>query len=449
MRPGYREAQHHALIAQALEAVERRDLRYLAITMPPRHGKSELASVHFPPWYVGRNPDHWVQAVSYGADLSYTFSRRARAVVLDERYPFDIKPAADMAQVKSWAIQGHLGGYRAVGMRGALTGMGANVLLIDDPVKSREEADSETIREQNWEWFRGTAVPRLEPDGAIVLIGTRWREDDLIGRALTDPDFSFHHLSLPALADPAPGEPDALGREAGDPLWPERFSVEELLNTKQQVGPRNWDAQYQQRPSPAEGGTFHAAWWNRYNPHAAPRMADAAIFVDSAFKEGVKNDYSVFAVWGTPGDGRYYVLDVWRNRVEFPELIQAGYDVWAKWAAILGRGLPLVVEDKASGQSAIQVWRRPGMRQDGTVRPALPVIPHPVPSGESKESRAEGVSHLVESGLVFLPDQAPWVADFVSEHNRHPLAEHDDQVDTTAMALVRLSRRKNRGGTVV
>lgn len=233
MFPQYDVADHHKRIAIALHAIECGDLDRLVITMPPRHGKSELASVHFPAWFLGRNPDQRIIAASYAATLAYRFSRRARNLLNHPLWPFAVRAAGDLANVQSWDVEGHRGGYYAAGVGGGIAGHGADLLLIDDPVRSAEEADSETYRERTWEWFNQDAVTRLEPGGRIVLIGTRWHEDDLIGRALASGEV-WERIDLPALD------------EDGCALWPDRFSAEMFDRIKTQIGARAFEALYQQ-----------------------------------------------------------------------------------------------------------------------------------------------------------------------------------------------------------
>jgi predicted phage terminase large subunit-like protein len=428
MFPHYQTAHHHERIATELERIANGDNDRLIITMPPRHGKSLLASEHFPAWFLGQYPDKRIIGCAHTATLAYTFSRRCRNKLADPQWPFpDVRMARDLGNVQSWDIAGHRGGYVAAGVGGAITGHGADVLLIDDPVKSAADADSQVYRDATWEWFTGTAATRLEPGGAIVVIGTRWHDDDLIGRILSSPDADrWTVLHLPALD------------EQGAPLWPERFDAAALEQIKREIGARNFQAQFQGDPVPAEGGTFKRQWWRRYRV-VPERFTRIELMLDSAFKEGAASDYSAIGAWGDDGSGSYYLLNVWRARVAFPELIRLAHDAhsWAR-TRFPSVNVPLVIEDKASGQSAIQVLSRPYHTGDG-VLPALPVIPYAIPAGASKVARAEGVTPLVEGGRCFIPESALWLDDWLTEHERFPFGAHDDQVDTTSMALTRFA----------
>jgi predicted phage terminase large subunit-like protein len=409
MFPAYRPAAHHWAIANALEAVERGETLFLAITMPPRHGKSELASVHFPAWFLGRNPDKRIVATSYSAALAYRFSRRARNLFSEADWPFDVMTAGDLASVQAWDIAGHRGGYVAAGVGGSITGVGADVLAVDDPVKSAEEADSDAFRERAWEWFTQTALTRLEPGGRVVLIGTRWHEDDLIGRALQMSGTDWVHLDLPALA------------EDGTALWPERYPAEQLAAIRERIGARAFNALYQQRPAPAEGAILKREWWRHYRPGELPDVQWTLQCWDTAFKTGQENDWSVCATWAMTKNG-YYLLDRWRGKVEFPALKRAVIDQYGKHHPD-----EILVEDAASGQSLIQSLN------DETRLPIIGFKPD-----RDKVARVNAISPAVEAGKVYLPAEAGWLDEFVEEHAAFPTGAHDDQVDTTAMALGRL-----------
>lgn len=424
MFPNYLTAPHITDLVNALEWAASTTNARLIVTMPPRHSKSLHVSELFPAWYLGKFPNNRIIAASHSAALAYTFSRRVRNYIQSDRYPFDVKVAEDKGAVQAWDIHGTRGGYLAVGVGGSPTGQGANLIIIDDPLRSAADAESETVREGQIEWYQGTIRTRLEPGGSIVITATRWHDNDLTGFLLSQQDRGgeqWRVLHFPAIA------------ESGDALWPEHWPLAELERIKASVGSRAWQAQYQGDPQPAEGGMIKAGWWQRYTDWP-DGLTSAVITVDSAFKTGVAADYSVFALWASTGTDAY-LLNVWRKRIEFPDLIRMGYaaHAWAAEHLPAIASIPLVVEDKASGQSAIQQWRR---------EKTLTVIPFKIPAGSSKESRVEAVSPFIEAGKANVPKGGPGcpfdVDAWLHEHDRFPFGEHDDQVDTTAMALSRL-----------
>ena len=441
MYPLYKPVVHHTIIAEALEAVERQEIHRLLITVPPRHGKSELASVHFPPWYLGRNPDKRIIAVSYSAQLAFLFSRRARNIVQSDAWPFPSRTAGDAAQVERWEMQSRRGGYVAAGVGGAITGMGADLLLIDDPVKSAAEAESETIRASTYDWFRATAYTRLEPGGAVIVIQTRWHELDLTGMLLSDEAEDWHHVNLPAVAE----DNDAIGREPGEALWAERYSESDLARIKTQIGSRYFNALYQQRPSAQEGQIFKRDWW--VYTDTAPEQVSWVIQVwDTAFKAKQENDYSVCLTGVLAYDG-FHILDVWRDKVEFPDLERAVRSQYLKW-----RPNEVVVEDAASGQSLIQVlnhgmdttnpWHNFGSLGSPIIVPIIPYKPD-----RDKVARAHAASPYPEARRIKIPVGAHWADSFVEELAGFPYGAHDDQVDVFTMFTMRAAQRALSNGS--
>lgn len=430
-------AAHTALLCRALEAVERGKIRRLMVEMPPRHSKSLHVSQNLPAWWLGRNPDARIMLASYGGSLASTFSRRVRNTVRERRYEMlfpETRLARDSRSSWQWDVDGHHGGMIAGGVGSGLTGHGADLAIIDDPVKDRKDADSTIMRESTWNWYTSVLRPRLHPGGAIVLCMTRWHHDDLAGRLLAGKDdkdeYTWSRLTFPALAE----DDDALGREPGDPLWPERYGLRELERLRIDVGPRDWGALYQQRPTFEEGQIFPPEDWQEYDPetlywfdheqqiprYAAPGTTE--LFIDTAFKEKETADWSVIAVWRKERTGMIYLLDLWRGHVAFAELkrqVRAYYDKW--------QPSTVSIEDAASGQSLIQELRR-----------TLPLLA--VPAKDDKVSRANSVTPFIAAGRVHLPASHPLLADFIDEHAQFPLGAHDDMVDTTSMALARLAR---------
>jgi predicted phage terminase large subunit-like protein len=415
MCPDYQLAAHHRVLIEKLEAVERGTIRRLAVFMPPRHGKSVTSSCIFPAWYLGRNPNRSVIGASYGSELAEDFGRRVRNFMSDPLHAAifpECKLAADSAAQRRFDTS-RGGSYFAVGRGGAITGRGADLLLLDDLIKDSEEARSETIRRSILEWFRTVAYTRLSSSGALVVIQTRWHADDLAGRLLQN----WHVINMPAIA-----EVDDEFRKAGEALWPERFPLETLKAIRSAIGGSAWTSLYQQKPSAAEGAIFKREWWRFFREQ--PPCKRIVQSWDTAFKSGAENDYSVCTVWGVT-DNAYYLLWLWRDRVEFPELKKRMQWLWEQW-----RPSQILVEDRASGQSLVQELRYSTL---------LPITPVKVDT--DKISRAQSVTPLIEAGKVFLPENAPWLNDFIDESAAFPKGAHDDCVDSLTQALNFLRRK--------
>ena len=425
--PGYKAARHHRLIARHLEAVERGEIPRLVISMPPRHGKSMLASEFFPAWYLGRNPSHYVIAATYSQDLADDFGRKVRDQIGDGSFQA-VFPGCSLKGDSKSSKRFHVtqeqpedvfstdvdGAYFAAGIGGPLTGRGAHLLLIDDPVKNRQDAESPMIRKTNKDWYTSTAYTRLMPEGKIVVIQTRWHDDDLAGWLLKEHEHEgWTVLSLPAIAET---DSDVLGRKEGEALW-DNYPLEALERIKKSVGSRDWTALYQQRPAPAEGGIFKAHWFARYQ---SPQDDYEQIVQswDTAYKPGQLNDPSCCTTWGVRKDG-YDLLDVLCRRLEYPDLKARVLEHAADW-----QPSAVLIEDKASGQSLLQDLRR---------ETALPLIAIQ-PKGD-KLTRASAVSAMVEAGKVALPQHAAWLTDFEMELMSFPNAPHDDRVDSLSQFL--------------
>lgn len=408
--PGWLGAPHLTRIAELLEAVERGELKRLMINLPPRHGKSLLCSAIFPAWYLGRNPRKNVIMATHSAELSERNSRGARSLVQDSCWPFEAQISGDSTSAARWNLAVG-GGLYACGADGSITGRGANILILDD---LQHDSGTEGERAAAWGWFREIAVPRLEPGAAIVAIGTRFAEDDIFGRLLDGPDADeWTVLKLPAIAS----EDDPF-RKAGEALWPERIGAAELESRRRAMGSRWFECQFQQNPVPAEGNLIKAEWLQRYDV-APTSFNKVCVALDAAAKSGVRHDYSAIVKIGATETG-YYVLDVWRDKVEFPQLLRRVKHLEVEHPA----PSVIYIEDTSNAVALIQQLRQ---------ETALPVVP--ISAKGSKESRVEGITGTLEAKRVFLPNEAPWLLDFERELLSFPLARHDDMVDAFTLAL--------------
>jgi predicted phage terminase large subunit-like protein len=390
------------------------------VFMPPRHGKSDLISKYFPAWYLGTLPNNHVILVSYEADFAASWGRKAREVLDELADDFGIKVKQESSAAKHWEIEGHSGGMDAAGAYGPITGKGADVLVIDDPVKNAEEAYSPVQREKLWDWYQSTAFTRLEPNGAIILVMTRWHEDDLAGRLLKHEPGQWEVISLPALAE----ADDPLNRVEGEALWPERFPVEQLSEKKKAVGSYWWSAMYQQRPVPLEGGFFKSNWVQFFDPEYVPDMDITIQSWDTAQTKSSSSDFVVGQVWGKIG-ADFYLLDQVRGRWDFDETVAEILNLSEKWdtsakiveAQTLGAALASHLKHKVEG-----------------------IIPISVRA--SKELRAQNCLPVWQSKNVYIPKpddgEYAWVDDYVRELLTFPNAANDDQTDATTLALNQL-----------
>jgi len=308
-------AKHHALIIEKLEAVERGEIKRLMLFLPPGSAKSTYASVLFPSWYLGRNAAKSVIGASHTSELADRFGRKVRNIVASSDYSnvFGCTISADSAAAGRWETTSG-SDYYAVGVGGSVTGRRADLGIIDDPVKSREDADSETGRAKVWEWYKADFYTRLKPGASIILIMTRWHEDDLAGRLLQDASEGGEQWEVLSLSmEASPNDP--LGREEGEPLWPEWFTPEMITQAKRD--PRNWLALYQQQPRPASGGEFKKEWVMRYKNK--PTIGNKYILVDPASEKKKTSDYTSIFVLLLGQDNNYYIVDMIRDKLNLTE----------------------------------------------------------------------------------------------------------------------------------
>lgn len=432
---GFTPARHHKLLLDKLEAVERGEIKRLMVFMPPGSAKSTYGSVLFPSWYLGRNKGKSVIAASHTGELAERFGRKVRNYVAGNEFSavFGFGLAPDSQAAARWeTTQG--GEYFAVGVGGSVTGRRADLGIIDDPVKSREDADSETIREKVWEWYKADFYTRLKPNAAIVLIQTRWHEDDLAGKLLKDAKEGgeqWEIVSLPMEAE----ELDPLGREVGELLWPEWFTPEMIAQAKRD--PRNWLALYQQRPRPDGGGVFKREWVMYYDgsPHDIAGGLNKYLLVDPSSgkrsKAKTKNDYTSMWVIGLGQDQNYYVLDMVRDRLN---LTARG----ARLMALHRKWRPKQTRYEEYGMQADIEHIRYVQGQENYRFDIVPV------GGEvAKEGRIKRLVPLFEDRRVWFPvsmnrtnasgEMRELVDDFIEqEYLAFPVATHDDMLDALA-----------------
>jgi predicted phage terminase large subunit-like protein len=312
----YQDPPHICHLIEKLEEVERGDLRRLMVFEPPRHGKSETISKKFPAWYLGKHPDNNVIMSSYGFTLVRSFSKDVRDLIESRRYKivFDISTADDSRQVKDWDIAGHTGGLLAQGVGGSITGYGAHLFIIDDPFKDQKEAESQLNRDKVWDWFRSVVLTRLEPNAAIIIVMTRWHQDDLAGRILAEEKLTgikeWEVINFPALAT----ADDILGRKEGEALWPERYSTDVLLTKKRAVGSRVWSALYQGMPQDPESQKFKREWFEMYDNLPAEISARGA-GADTATSLKSSNDNTSLVDVCRDGKGFLYVEDCFCEKI--------------------------------------------------------------------------------------------------------------------------------------
>lgn len=400
---------HLVCIRAALDAVTRGECTRLMLFVPPRHGKSMLTTVHYPAWRLEADSRTRVMIGCYTAELAATFSRQIRAIVRTRgRVAFDEERQA----ATDWLTLAG-GGLRAVGVGGGVTGRGADLLIIDDPIKSREEAESAAYRERVWHWYKDDLRTRLEPGGAIVLIMTRWHEDDLAGRLLnSERAGDWAVVCLPALAEAN----DPLGRPEGAALCPARYDVAALEDLRAELGTRSFASLYQQRPMPAAGALFQRHWFRVID--YAPEGLRWCRYYDLAASTKTTADYTASAAVALGGDGTLYIRDMLRGRWEWPDarkIIMQTMQAEPKGEH--------AIEEAMHGLAALQEL----LREPTIAGIAL----RGVKVDHDKRSRALAWVARAEAGKVALI-RGPWIPAFLDEATAFPYGAHDDQVDTVS-----------------
>ena len=429
---------HIDAIAYRLERIEGGEILRCLINLPPRNGKSKIVSIIWVAWMLGRDPTQNFVCVSYSNELSGKFARDCRSIMESSWYR-EIFPGTVISRARSAAYDFETtrgGGRLATSVTGTLTGRGGDIIILDDVIKP-EDANSDTIRNGVNEWFKSTLASRLNDKntGAIICVMQRLHEDDLCGMLLEQG--GWDHLSLPAIATEDETIQLATGgtmrRYAGDVLHPERESMEVLIALKAAMGSYAFEAQYQQQPLPMDGNLFKAEWIRPRGPDTDGAYGEIVQSWDTAIKTGSSNDYSVCITARVIGS-EVHVIDVWRGRAEFPALQKKAIELAGTF-----RPKTILIEDKASGQQLLQALRFGN----------YPGVPNPIgrTPEQDKFSRAAGVSYMVESGQLFLPEEAHWLAEFRKELLAFPNCRHDDQVDAFTQLMIWVRNRwQDTGG---
>jgi predicted phage terminase large subunit-like protein len=415
MYPQFQAAPHLRKLAEILEHVESGELPRVIIALHPGSGKSTMLQL-FAAWALGRKPERRLIATSAAERLVVRNSRAVRDLFEQSEWPFNARLDENATAAAVWETSAG-GGLFATGVGGTITGWRGDLIVCDD----LEDGQSTKLELDGLEdWFRSKLLTRLEPGAPIVVVQTRWPNDDLPRRLLKGPrGHEWRYVRMPALAE----EDDDLRRKVGEALWPQRFDVAALEAIREDIGSRHFAAQYQGAPTTDGGNLIRIEWFGRY-AQAPANMTRVVCALDAASKTGVRNDYSAIVTIGAT-EGAFFVLDVVRRRVEYPELLRMVAAEYEKH-----RPSAIYAEDTSNATALIQELSRESH---------LPVVA--VKAVGSKESRVESVSGTIEAGKVYLPTSAPWLADFENEAAEFPVGDHDDMVDAFTMALSQLRER--------
>ena len=436
MWPGFISGRHHAKMARAFERVARGECKRLIINMPPRHTKSEFASYLLPAWFLGRFPEKKVIQTSHTAELAVNFGRKVRNLVDEERYrsifPETVLQADSKAAGRWNTSKG--GDYFAIGVGGAVTGKGADLLIIDDPHSEQEATIAETnpeVYDKVYEWYTSGPRQRLQPGGAIVIVMTRWSKRDLTAQVLKAAAVrggeEWEVIDFPAILP------------SGGPLWPEFWSMEELAALREELPYSKWMAQYMQDPTSEASAIIKREWWQIWEGEDPPPCEFILMSWDTAFEKNNRADYSACTIWGVfyldddgsdPSIGKsekgkpvanIIMLNAFRDRMEFPELKRTVIDQYRSWEPD-----GVIIEKKASGAPLIYELRSMG----------IPVQEFVPTKGNDKISRLNAVSDIFASGRVWAP-QTRWAEEVIEEVASFPAGDHDDYVDSVSQAMMR------------
>lgn len=432
--PGFIMGKHFKMIADAFDEIVEGKKKRLIICMPPRHGKSKSSSVHLPAYYLGRYPDKKVIQTSHTAELSVGFGREVRDLLTEPSYQ-KIFPGVELKADSKAAGHWHTnkrGEYFAIGTGGKVTGKGADLLIIDDPHSEQEAKLAEfrpEIYDDAYEWYTSGPRQRLQPGGAIVILMTRWSKRDLVGRIL-DAQANrqgvdqWEVIELPAMLP------------SGNLLWPEYWSMEEMMALKAELPLTKWLSQYQQNPTSSEGALIKREWWQPWKQPIPPKCDAIICSFDTAFTKNDRSDYTACTTWGVwkridENSGKeipaVMLLDAWREKLAFPELKSAAMKHFKKWQPDV-----MLIEARAAGLPLIYELRAMG----------VPVQDYTPTRGNDKISRVNAITDIFHSGNVWAQSSPEglwpkYVEEVITECNDFPAGAHDDYVDTVSMALMR------------
>ena len=423
MWPGFISGKHHQIMAEAFERVAAGELKRLIINMPPRHTKSEFASYLLPSWFLGKFPEKKIIQTAHTAELAVGFGRKVRNLVQSEQYAkvFDTKLSTDSKAAGRWNT--HKGGdYFAIGVGGAVTGKGADLLIIDDPHSEQEaKQGNPEVYDSVYEWYTSGPRQRLQPGGAIIVVMTRWSKRDLAGQILKgaerDGSDQWEVIEFPAILP------------SGNPLWPGFWSKEALESLKAELPVAKWEAQYQQNPISEGGAIVKREQWQIWDREAPPACEYIIQSWDTAFEKNNRADYSACTTWGVfdhpnkHGDLRpnIILLDAYKARLEFPELKKKAFEMWKEWDPDT-----LIVEKRAAGAPLIYEMRKMG----------IPLSEYTPGKGSDKIARVNSIADLFASGVVWCPEKR-WAEEVMEEMASFPNGDHDDLVDSSSQALMR------------
>ena len=418
MWPEFIEGRHHKEIADKFDQIAQGKIKRLIINMPPRHTKSEFSSFLLPAWMVGRKPDLKIIQTTHTTELALRFGRKAKTLIDSPEYQkvFQTRLREDSQAAGKWETE-QGGEYYAAGVGSAITGRGADLLIIDDPHSEQDAMNPEAL-ERAYEWYTSGPRQRLQPGGAIVVVMTRWSQKDLTGALINSQKNvkadKWHVIEFPAIMP------------SGKPIWPEYWKKQELEGVRASLSIGKWNAQWMQNPTAEEGSILKREWWNLWEKPSIPPLQHIIQSYDTAFSKKETADFSAITTWGVfypdeDSPANLILLDAHKERLEFPELRKEALEQYKYW-----KPDTVIIEAKASGQPLTYELRKIG----------IPVINFTPSKGQDKFARVNAVAPMFESGMIWAPDEE-FADEVIEECASFPYGDHDDLVDSTTQALMR------------